>query len=453
MVETFDFHLHPSAEHALNTRAEALLKELVPEPKGRDAVAFRPDISPAASFTEKDIQIIYTGLTDYAGNEVARFFHYGNQRLGLMGDAFAQATKLAQDIHNVETLRNRASVGFLMDCVFSWLKARLEDPRSPTLARYVIERCKEAVRGQELWFPVFGLHVQVPFRIGKVEFQTISREMLDVYLAKVSGSLSGQNVEAWRIETLLHRERKELQSLAAACVRVVAESKRAEEVALTEAETAVSVLRLFHSVNFFPELKCCCALLGSENLETITCFTVENGQLMNRSQKQRRANRTSWKISEKDLQEMKIGGLDALNTVLMEDKRSDFAGDLVGALILYSRSALTDNPLDKLVYIFASLESLLLRDRSEPVQQNLAERMAFLVGTTAEERMAVARKVKHAYDFRSRFLHHGNRAVDLGPLQEFMQFAWKAHIVLVGNLHRFGSRLDLIGYLDRRKME
>ena len=52
---------------------------------------------------------------------------------------------------------------------------------------------------------------------------------------------------------------------------------------------------------------------------------------------------------------------------------------------------------DKLVYILASLESILLKNDSEPIQKNLGERMAFLIGPTVEARKTIIANVVETY--------------------------------------------------------
>lgn len=55
---------------------------------------------------------------------------------------------------------------------------------------------------------------------------------------------------------------------------------------------------------------------------------------------------------------------------------------------------------DRIVYILTALESLFLKDGSEPIQQNLAERLAVSTTDNANERMDIIRNTKAVYKLR-----------------------------------------------------
>jgi integrase len=57
---------------------------------------------------------------------------------------------------------------------------------------------------------------------------------------------------------------------------------------------------------------------------------------------------------------------------------------------------------------------MLLRTSNEPITKNIGKRMAFLIGTSVEERMAIVQNVDAAYRIRSKFIHQGN-SVDAIP--------------------------------------
>ena len=57
--------------------------------------------------------------------------------------------------------------------------------------------------------------------------------------------------------------------------------------------------------------------------------------------------------------------------------------------------------------IIGALEMILLRNDTEPIQQNIGERMAFVVGRNVNERKAIINNFRRIYSVRSKFLHHG----------------------------------------------
>lgn len=82
----------------------------------------------------------------------------------------------------------------------------------------------------------------------------------------------------------------------------------------------------------------------------------------------------------------------------------------------------------KLVAVLVALESMLLNDGSEPIQQNLSERIAFLFGP--EKRSGIKKSVIRAYSLRSKFIHHGHiiGTDEIDTLREFLLNVWAAFL-------------------------
>jgi hypothetical protein len=116
------------------------------------------------------------------------------------------------------------------------------------------------------------------------------------------------------------------------------------------------------------------------------------------------------------------------------------------------KSTLQTDLADRLVYIFAAMESLLLRNE-EPIQQNLGERMAFTIVSKedtrrVEARRAVIRNLKDAYALRSKFVHHGHGIDELETVRAFMTNAWVLFTSLTKTIHSFDTKEDLIDHLE-----
>jgi hypothetical protein len=124
---------------------------------------------------------------------------------------------------------------------------------------------------------------------------------------------------------------------------------------------------------------------------------------------------------------------------------------LSDALLLYSRNSIAIEPADKLVYILVPLESMLLQNENEPLAKNVGERMAFLIGQSKEQRIAVRDNTTEIYRHRSGFLHHGRSVKDLEVLATFMLNAWTCFNVLLVNMDRYQTTDELVDALDQKK--
>ena len=118
---------------------------------------------------------------------------------------------------------------------------------------------------------------------------------------------------------------------------------------------------------------------------------------------------------------------------------------------MYSKCTFTPDPIEKVVYILSSLESLLLRDGNEPIQQNLAERFALFSVQKSEERKKIIKTIKQIYAIRSRYLHHGRVSSELELISDFMMLVWRFYITLLENITKFDTREKFLNAIDEIK--
>ena len=137
---------------------------------------------------------------------------------------------------------------------------------------------------------------------------------------------------------------------------------------------------------------------------------------------------------------------------LAADTSTEYCCALCDALILYSRQTIAVEVSDKLVFALSALESMLLRDSNEPIQKNLGERMAFLIGQTAEERKSIVKNIDETYRIRSAFVHHGQTARHVETVNRFLVNAWTTFSRLMDLSIKYKTKAALIGALEDLKM-
>ena len=93
-----------------------------------------------------------------------------------------------------------------------------------------------------------------------------------------------------------------------------------------------------------------------------------------------------------------------------------------------------------------------MRNQSEPIQQNLGERIAWLIGKNLEDRKLIVAQVRDVYGVRSRMLHHGQDVGTEPQVTEFLKLAWSALHCVVLNIHRYTCIDQLLEALDNRKL-
>ena len=119
--------------------------------------------------------------------------------------------------------------------------------------------------------------------------------------------------------------------------------------------------------------------------------------------------------------------------------------------IIYSKNNLAKEPAEKLVFILVALEAMLLKNDTEPIQQNIADRMAFVLGNSVSERRSIVSLVKACYGLRSRFLHHGQTMSDLENLRKFMMYSWALFLHFLRSHEEFASKDEMLERIEERK--
>jgi hypothetical protein len=158
-----------------------------------------------------------------------------------------------------------------------------------------------------------------------------------------------------------------------------------------------------------------------------------------------------WSIDQAAIREFLQSGLGEMGTLFEKEPKSQLEQAVFDALLLYSKGALVSSAPERLMYIFAALESVLLRNDNESITQNLGERLGFLVGTDADSRLLIKQHVAEAYGVRSSFIHHG-RTDDDCDLTQFLLAAWDGLHALLGTTKHFKTKEQLLDEIERRKM-
>jgi hypothetical protein len=448
--ETID--LHPDARQNFDQRAHLLSTSLTTDPQAFDD-SHRFPINPyvKAALTKEDIapQESIWGRLDHAAQETARYFQAGDQVFGLEGDTYVAFRGLAESIQRARPLRDKVSLRTILDLLTLWLRAVRKGQAEASATEFVLTKCRDIVCEYTVLMPLYELYIEEPFEVGKVLIRTVTNEEIDGWVADWAGEHPDhiasyqQSGEKWK---------QALQGKAAASVALVAEPQRAYEVARREAEDALAMLRVFSLAMLMPEARSYWTLLGSERAEQYMYFVFLGGRLKNGHQGFYRYRHTVPTLNKGQIAYFRELGLDTASSLLRTEERNDLQESLLESLLIYSRAALQDDLAEKLLYIIVALETFLVRDTAEPLQQNLAERVAFAIGRSLTERKDIIKATKDAYGLRSRFMHHGAAVDDVKAMEEFMKYAFAFFITVLERANQFSSRTAFLDALEDRKL-
>ena len=444
--------LHPKAIANYDEKGSKLVTSLVPDPWEAQIKARwmqRSEDPPiyAEALPESTVKTFHIGdsYMDGYGKELAKYFKSETGNIGLFDDGYTNLVKLAEEIQNTKTLRDLVSKNVVKDLIFDWIRDSHKQPSNSSMTEYVLTECGNQIKEFEIWIPISKLLLfETQISIGRVTFQSVTKDMLDAYLG----------VRATDVGPGAKRIRSELQGYAAAAIKVVAEPQRANEIAYDEADQALSLLRFYSPVNFDPTRVSYVALLGEQHAHTFHRLMVANGKIVNYHSGLIDKASPYWQLDQSYVDD--LIGLDVLSDLLIREDRTDYHEKLLAALLQYSKNCLARDPSDKLVNILVAVESVILQNENEPLGKNIGERMAALIGSTLEERKGILSNVGKTYGLRSSFVHHGKRiSVDeVDTLKEFMMNAWRCLGTLVDWYHKNPAitRSQFFAELEERRL-
>ncbi|MGM1051257.1 MAG: hypothetical protein ACQEXO_02540 [Pseudomonadota bacterium] len=448
------FEIHPSAEENFNSKVYSLIKKVEAAPvQGKFVPKFETEVHVGATITDKDIiGDLQEKASDYRGNTVARFFISKGVRYGLENESHKSLVDLAEKIQRLPAFRDRLSHEFIEEIIFKWLKnSFIKNEKNKLFMSVLIEEAREAVKPVTVYVPIANMVVERPFSFCGVVICNITKSLVDEIAA--TGASKEEEEQKKNAETFFEKFRKDYQGYAAVEIKLHCEPNFANDLAIMTAQRVTSFLGIYSGAMLMPDIKCICKIKGTENLAQSTTISIfESKSLSVTHGILDQASMRSWHISEKDIEEYAKCGLGVLSDLAVKQKPAEFESLILNTSTLYSKAAFTAEPLEKLVYILSALESTLLKNENEPIQQNLAERLAIFTSQELAERKSIVKAVKSVYGLRSRYLHHGHTSGELEGLSEFLLHVWIFYIKLLGASQSFTNKSGFLEAIDDHKL-
>lgn len=445
-MESPPLAFHPDAAKRFDEHAQQILTTIQYLQSFRDPNAQTPDLHPVQTVQPGDIiahpKFVYT--VDPVGDPAGVFWVSGGMHVGWVGPAFQSIKTLVDSIEQTKPFRDLVSKRFLLERTCEWLCETLERRRSDDFTEFVMLRSNEAVRNYEIWIPLFRTYSSSEFSIGDVSFRTFTREIMDEWCSRVPVEFRDDPIRL----ADLNKKRSALQASLAARISVCAEERKAVETARAKAQNAAALLRFLSPANLNSRLTSYCGPDTSRLRECTEVFMAA-GHIQSISRSVQDQRMTDWHLDQSI--QLRPGILENLHRLAL-DRSTEFCRSLYDALILYSRQTIAVEVSDKLVFTLSALESMLLRNGNEPIQKNLGERIAFLIGQTAQERKDIVKNIEEVYRIRSAFVHHGQTSRHVQTVDRFLANAWTTFSRLMDLSVKYRTKAALIGALEDLKM-
>lgn len=448
------FDIHPSARDNFNSKVASLVKSIIKIPRvSENKPEFQSEVHVAVTISEEDIVgKPRESITNYLGETVGRFFVHEGERYGIVEECYMELAKLAESIQRLKAFRESLSRDFIEENMFTWLEKKFLGTASfDTFLLFLTAEAINAVKPVTVLVPIAHTIVHQPFRFCGTTIRNLPKSMIDGMLLTVNSNPDNERRD--NATKYVESVRDKYQGYALVEIKLTCEPDFACELSLSIASKVTDLLGIYSEALLMPDIKCISKISGTENLAKYTTIMLQEGQGFNFQEGiLDKASARQWSISKDDLDRYAQGGLGVISDLATKDKKTEFESTVLNMAYLYSKAAFTSDPMEKLVYILSALESTLLKNENEPIQQNLAERMAFFSSTKLEERKEIIRITKLVYGLRSRYLHHGHTFSEKEALSKFLIHVWVFYVHLVASCSKFKTKAEFLDAIDDRKL-
>lgn len=409
-----------------------------------------PEIYSHGELTDKNTSIIEVAMSNGFGEQIARYFE--NSQIGLEAENYKRFVELCESIQRSITPKSIISLEIIEDFTFKWIEKKFKNLIDTELLGFLIPKMEEEITECEIWIPIAELRTARIIPLGKINIKPITEEWLNHWQA-ISLSDTPQEFRERKAEFYKDKITKPFQGWSAGVLTIHADRKAAMEIAIHETERALAVLRFFSIAALTPKINSYVAIMGSQNIETITSLTFTNGKFayFNDSVVDK-ASFQPLLLDDVALFRMKSSGIGILNDILRKEKLTSFEEKLLGSIILYSNATREKNLASKILYILSSLENIFLQNDTEPIMQNLSERIATLLGKNLQEKKDIIKTIRTIYSSRSKFLHHAQSMNQYEELERFVNYAFLALAFTIKRSNEFSTTQGFVSFLDDKKL-
>ena len=391
---------------------------------------------------------ITTWLTDMDGQQTGIRFTAVGAVYELSGASYDALKHLIGAVHKLAEWRSVTAFEAVMRLAIEWFQERLASRSTATFTAFLTSSVAAKVGPHLVIVPLQGVRVSVPLSIGPLRLRPITGEDVDTWFGK-----AGTQAPTFGADSPVIRWKRRIQGLAAVEAHVTAEPLHARAVALAKAEDLAAILRLFSPGISSVTSRCYIAPFGRERLDHEMDIILRAGMVVSLHEGTVLQGPLFLDIGPVPDGHPLRRELALLGELLEDRELTPYEERLLTALRIYSRAALEPALTEKLLHSIVAIETMLVRNPSEPIQETVSTRVAFLVADDIAGRIRAVELVKDAYKKRSAFVHHGSSADDAGNMKEFLAVARALFSALFLNKSRFNTREELIDALERRKLQ
>ena len=442
------FDLHVKAIENINETAKKLI-ELIEElnlPKQQNNV--NNDFYAAATLTDKDILSAKYSLSNMSG-EVSKYFFVEDKAMGFINESYEEFNYAALKIYKNKCISQKVGFEYLKEKLFDWIEGNVVGSITNEFFTFFTLQAEKDIKDYEIIIPIPFTTTNKEFVLGRIKYTNITERVIEDWFTNANIHSGNESSPDNKINAFKIRIKKDIQGYIAGVYTCNAEQTRAKELAYAELSNSLSCLRLLSPANFNYNFICMAQEYGECLIKKSTYISVDCKTSAFNYNSAILQNNFMWNINEDVIDIISKGVFQKAHELLLIDSHNDFQAKLLNAIIIYSKNTISTEIYDKILYILVALESMLLKNDSEPIQQNIGMRLAYLIANTLDSRKDVIKTVKDIYAIRSKYIHHG--IVDFKDeklMLKFMNYAMSGFAIMIDSIKTFNSKDEFVAYLD-----
>ena len=441
---TFDFH--PKAAVNFNNKADAFVKRLCVISNAEDQKTELFKDTPTSLILKEDgIQFLNRSTIDSKSNETSTHFFEDPNWLGFAEQDYAYFRSFCLDVSQVGPLKCKTSIEFILKMSLSWIQKKHNDSNyNIQYTEYIKKCCEEEVFSRTVIFPIDGLYVQASFTFGPFEIYHCGPDEFE----SLFPILPGEPDEIR--ERSIKKYRQTFQGKPIASVSIVGDEEYVEKEAIKKVDRVIPILNLFMGFPLNPEIQSFIAPTGMKPRPYSISVLKVGGEVDSTIEKN---------LAVPNDPVLTQDTLDYLHDQysfgqvheLINNPDTQFKKIIADSLRLMGLGCYEENVSNRLIYTLISLESLFLKNSSEPIQDNVAYRISICCVDDPTGRQSITSNFKVAYNLRSTYIHHGEDVETIEELTEFFHWAWIALLSAVRNAKNFETKERFLEQIDYQK--
>jgi hypothetical protein len=306
--------------------------------------------------------------------------------------------RIVSTIYKEKTINAKVDSDYIQNIIVNWVFFTFENKKADKeLSTFIIDEVNRSIEKLRVYFRVINLEIDKPFSIGEVEFIFFTKDFFD-------------KLEDRKKELGFDKLRDKYQGQVFASYIVEAEPDKAQEIAYVKCALAVDILKIFSVTTHFPLYKLIFDIdkrigfnpefnqiivegLQSENDFRVNLQSSRNGQL-------------PYSLNANQLQIMETNGLSLFSNFIRSEPSSELKLLINNSIVNYANSLSENNLWKRIVNLFSILESLLLKDENNPIQESISLYLPKLITNDFNHRRKIRQVIKKLYSVRSQMIHH-----------------------------------------------